>query len=63
MADEELSWRALNDCLYRLTEKEVQKLLEQEQKRDPAPRSTVLTRLHQRYTALRAVRERKELVG
>jgi hypothetical protein len=63
MADEELSWRALNDCLYRLTEAEVQALLAREQARQPAARSTVLTRLHQRYTALRAVRERKELVG
>ena len=60
---EELSWRALNDRLYRLTEAEVQALLAQEQVRQPAPRLTVLTRLHQRYTALRATRERKELVG
>jgi hypothetical protein len=60
---EELSWRALNDRLYRLTEKEVQHLLEREQARQPTPRLTVLTRLHQRYTALRATRERKELVG
>ena len=59
----ELSWRALNDCLYRLTEAEVLRLLEAEQRRQPAPRSTVLTRLHQRYTALRATRERRELVG
>lgn len=60
---EELSWRALNDRLYRLTEAEVLELLKQEQARAPEPRTTVLTRLHQRYTALRAARERKELVG
>jgi len=60
---DELSWRALNDRLYRLTEAEVLRLLEAEQRRQPAPRSTVLTRLHQRYTALRAQRERKALVG
>tara|TARA_R110002126_G_scaffold275872_1_gene421280 strand:+ start:111 stop:251 length:141 start_codon:yes stop_codon:yes gene_type:complete len=46
-----------------MTETEVQVLLKQERDREPAPRATVLTRLHQRYTALRAVRERKELVG
>ena len=60
---EELSWRALNDRLYRLTEAEVLKLLKQERERKPAPRTTVLTRLHQRYGALRAARERRELVG
>lgn len=62
MADE-LSWRELNDRLHDLTEKEVLDLLHAEKRRKPAPRVTVLTRLHQRYTALRASRERKELVG
>tara|TARA_R110000868_G_scaffold120209_2_gene319080 strand:- start:1471 stop:1659 length:189 start_codon:yes stop_codon:yes gene_type:complete len=62
MADE-FSWRSLNDRLHSMTETEVQVLLKQERDREPAPRATVLTRLHQRYTALRAVRERKELVG
>ncbi len=62
MADE-FSWRSLNDRLHSMTETEVQALLAREQARQPAPRSTVLTRLHQRYTALRATRERKELVG
>lgn len=62
MADE-LSWRALNDRLPDLTEEQVLELLRAEKRRRPAPRSTVLTRLHQRFTALRAARERKELVG
>ena len=62
MADE-FSWRSLNDRLHSMTETEVQVLLKQERAREPAPRSTILTRLHQRYTALRATRERKELVG
>jgi hypothetical protein len=60
---DELSWRTLNDRLHAMSEAQVLRLLEIERARQPAPRSTVLTRLHQRYTALRATRERKELVG
>lgn len=62
MADE-LSWRDLAEKLPTMTEKHVLKLLEDERRRRPAPRVTILTRLHQRYTALRATRERKELIG
>lgn len=55
-----LTWMELNDRLADLTEQEVLDLLEDE-KRD-ARRSTVLVRLHQRYTVLRMLRERAELM-
>lgn len=55
-----LTWKELNDQLADLTEQEVLGLLEDE-KRD-ARRSTVLVRLHQRYTVLRMLRERAELM-
>ena len=54
-----LTWIELNDRLADMTEQEVLDLLEDE-KRD-ARRSTVLVRLHQRYTVLRMLRERAEL--
>jgi len=54
------TWKQLNDQLADFTEQEVLDLLEME-KRD-ARRSTVLVRLHQRYTVLRMLRERAELL-
>jgi hypothetical protein len=55
-----LTWKALNDQLADFTEQEILDLLEAE-KRD-ARRSTVLVRLHQRYTVLRMLRERAALM-
>jgi len=55
-----LNWRDLNKKLPSLTEKEVHKLLMDEM--DGARRVTVVIRLHQRFTALRATREREELL-
>ncbi len=55
-----LTWKELNDRLADFTEQEILDLLEME-KRD-ARRSTVLVRLHQRYTVLRMLRERAELL-
>ena len=55
-----LNWRALNRKLNMLTEGEVLALLEAE--RQGARRVTFLERLHQRYTMLRAARERVELL-
>jgi hypothetical protein len=55
-----LTWKALNDQLADFTEQEILDLLETE-KRD-ARRSTVLVRLHQRYTVLRMLRERAALM-
>ena len=54
------SWRELNRKLSSYTEAEVLAMLESE--RIGARRVTILERLHQRYTMLRAARERIELM-
>lgn len=54
------SWRELNRKLSSYTEAEVLAMLESE--RIGARRVTILERLHQRYTMLRAARERIELL-
>ena len=54
------SWRKLNDKLSTMTEQEVLALLDHE--RQTSKRVTVLERLHQRYTTLRAARERAEIL-
>ncbi len=56
-----LNWRSLNQQLPTLTEDEVKTLLAQEC--DGMRRATIMVRLHQRYTALRASREREELLS
>jgi len=53
------SWRSLTDILSTLDEEEVGNLLEQELEGEK--RWTIVQRLHQRYTILRAARERAEL--
>jgi hypothetical protein len=55
-----MNWRELNRKLNILTEDEVLALLDAE--RQGAKRVTFLERLHQRYTMLRAARERVELL-
>ena len=55
-----MNWRELNRKLNILSEAEVLALLEAE--RQGAKRVTFLERLHQRYTMLRAARERVELL-
>ena len=55
-----MNWRNLNKQLNMLREDEVLALLEAE--RTGARRVTFLERLHQRYTMLRAARERVELL-
>ena len=57
---EYLTWKALNDQLADFTEQEVKDLLEDEMRH--ARRSTILVRLHQRYTTLRMLRERAALM-
>ena len=53
-----MNWRTLNKEINNLTEDQVLDLLQQEAK---GPRRvSIITRLHQRYTILRAARERKE---
>ena len=55
-----MNWRELNKQLNLLNESEVLALLDAE--RIGARRVTFLERLHQRYTMLRAARERVELM-
>lgn len=55
-----MHWRELNKKLNLLSEEEVLALLTEE--RFGARRVTFLERLHQRYTMLRAARERVELM-
>ena len=56
-----MNWRELNEVLTDFSEQEVLDLLGDERKN--ARRSTVIIRLHQRYTTLRMLRERAELIG
>lgn len=56
-----MNWRQLNQILPTLDEDTVRRLLEEERKGEQ--RQTVLIRLHQRYTILRAARERMEILG
>jgi hypothetical protein len=55
-----LNWRSLNAQLTTLSEEEVLALLENE--REGEKRISMLQRLHQRYTILRAARERVEIL-
>lgn len=55
-----LTWKELNDQLADLTEQEVLDLLKDEKRH--ARRTTILVRLHQRYTVLRMLRERAALM-
>ena len=56
-----LNWRQLNDRLHAMTEDEVLVMLTEERK--GARRVSFLERLHQRYTSLRATRERLEILN
>ena len=55
------NWREINRMLPTLDEDTVRRMLADE--RAGEQRTTVLIRLHQRYTALRAARERTEILG
>lgn len=55
-----LTWRKLNDQLSGMTEEQVLSTLNTE--RLIGKRVSVLERLHQRYTTLRAARERAEIL-
>ena len=56
-----MNWREINKVLPDLDEDTVRRMLEDERKGEQ--RQSVLIRLHQRYTMLRAIRERKEILG
>jgi hypothetical protein len=55
-----LNWRELNARLSSLREDELANLIEEE--RQGERRTTLMVRMHQRFTALRAMRERRELL-
>lgn len=55
-----LNWRSLNAKISDLNEEEVLELLNIE--RESERRISMLQRLHQRYTSLRAARERVEIL-
>ncbi len=55
-----LNWRSLNASLSEMDEDQVLALLTQE--RESERRISMLQRLHQRYTSLRAARERVEIL-
>jgi hypothetical protein len=56
-----MNWRELNAKLNAMSEAEVKQLLDEEL--TGAKRITFVERLHQRHCALRAVRERAELMA
>lgn len=56
-----MNWRELNAQLNRMTETEVKALLDVELV--DRQRVTFVERLHQRYCALRATRERAEMMA
>ena len=56
-----MNWREINKVLPTLDEDTVRRMLADERRGEQ--RTTVLIRLHQRYTALRAARERTEILG
>jgi len=55
-----LNWRSLNEQLNGLSENELRKMIDEEMSR--GKRTSIIVRLHQRYTTLRASRERRELL-
>jgi len=55
------NWREINRMLPDLDEDTIKKMLDEE--RVGEQRQSVLIRLHQRYTMLRAARERTEILG
>ena len=55
-----MNWREMNKYLMQLSEKELLKLLNEELA--GARRASALKRIHQRYSSLRAVRERDDLL-
>jgi len=56
-----MNWREINKVLPDLDEDTIKKMLDEE--RVGEQRQSVLVRLHQRYTMLRAARERMEILG
>jgi hypothetical protein len=56
-----MNWQELNVAIRDMSEQELKYLIAQE-RRQKVPRKTFLVRLHQRYSMLRDLRERAELL-
>jgi hypothetical protein len=56
-----MNWQELNVVIRDMSEQELKYLIAQE-RRQKVPRKTFLIRMHQRYSMLRDLRERAELL-
>lgn len=56
-----MTWTKFNAALAQRSEEEVKQMLDEEVAKHKRP--TFVVRLHQRYSALRVTRERKELLA
>ena len=56
-----LTWRDMHRVINHKTEEELREMIVQEF--ETFKRPTILIRLHQKFTMLRAQREREELIG
>ena len=56
-----MNWRELNARLSSLREDELAAMIEEERQGERRP--TLLVRMHQRFTVLRTLRERQELLS
>jgi hypothetical protein len=58
---DKIDWRSLTASLGQMKEDDIKRLLDHEMARHK--RSAIVRRLHQRYSALRTMRERAELMA
>ena len=56
-----MNWRELNARLGSLREDELEQLIQEELRGEKRP--TLLVRMHQRFTVLRSLRERREILN
>lgn len=56
-----MNWRELNARLGSLREDELEQMIREEMKGERRP--TLLIRMHQRFTVLRSLRERREILS
>ena len=56
-----INWRTLNARLGSLREDELEGLIQEELRGEKRP--TLLVRMHQRFTVLRSLRERREILS
>lgn len=58
---DKIDWRSLTASLSQMKEDDIKRLLDQEMARHKRP--AIVRRLHQRYSTLRTMRERAELMA